>query len=301
LTAVRGFGPNDVWMTASYSTGDNGVLYFDGGSITLRMSSFGSDTFSDLELTRTPARIAVAQYDKVWLCDRTDGGCLMSSGWSAQPLAVANDTVTGLCTDGSRFFAAGADPNAAGVVFRLSGGTVQRLASHPAATAFNDCEVLSDGTVLAAGTGQLAVHQSDGGDELLTVDAPGLAFPSSTRWLAIAAVGGRVFLAGDAKTIVEWIPDGGFALRLQPTASGLGSFRAIGGLHLQELYAVGDFTPPVSAARFNGTSWGVIDAFSSNVAINAIAALTDNDWLAAGQELYPGGGIVGAQLLNGRR
>jgi hypothetical protein len=290
--AVRAFAFDDAWFVGTESNYGPIISHFDGMNLDGVYANLIDMT--DIELTRSPQRLGVTEDNHVIVCDRADGGCLSSNGWKVQFAGNGGDRLNGLCTDGQQFFAVGASAVSDAVLLGYG-----KRAAFTGKGDLHDCVVQPDGTVVAAGVGVLGRLFPDGGSDLLDVAPPGFSFSQTARWFGIHQVGGRVFLAGDEKAIVELMPDAGFELRYNPQAQG--ALHGIAGLFPKEVFAAGDVETDAHEARFNGSAWAAVPAFVPLVNVNGIYAVNVNQYLAVGQEVNSMGGIVGAQIVYGYR
>jgi hypothetical protein len=294
LYAVRSFSFGDTWIVGRDSIYGAVVFYMDGGELAGLYAPNDGDDLPDIEMIRSPPRLAVAHGDRIIDCDRADGGCFNPNRWQPRVVGLPGDQVLGVCTDGHQFFGAGRSMSSDAVLFGTS-----RLATFTAQGDLYDCYVQPDGVVLGAGDGKLARYFPDGGSDLLPVQAPGFD-GTPIRWLAIHGVADHIFLAGDAKAIVELMPDGGFEKRYEPSGT-VGNFRAMAGLFPNELFAAGDVQDDDHAARFDGNTWSITNSFAPLVNVYGMHAVNANAYFAVGQELNSMGGIVGGQIIYGWR
>lgn len=301
VAAVRAFSPTDAWAAARDNTNPpNVILHCDGGASWSPVVGNGdSESFDDLELTRTPRRIAALQASQVLECDLTASSCFSPASWQTFPVASpGGDRLSRLCTDGARLFASGNNGALEGTLYVRAGGTYAAVASAPGTGTLFDCAVLADGTVVAGGFGRLARFFPDGGADALVVSGPGFN-GSTTNWAAVRTAGGRTFLAGDGRKIAEYLPDAGFALRFDQ--SPLPKLRVIGGDQLEELLAMGDDSTTFTTLRFDGGSWSGAPAVAPFFNVYDLTAADPNTWFAGGQQLNSSGGIVGGLIVRGRR
>ncbi len=298
VMAARAFSLTEAYAAGNGDMTSSVVYAFDGGSWSRAFVSPSSDPFTDLEIATAPARVAAAQDTQVVECDRS-AGCASAASWQTYALADPGDHLNKLCTDGARFFATGTTVNVKGGLYVRTGSSYARIAEFTGTSPMQDCAVLPDGTVLAAGFGAVARLQTDGGTSTLTVMAPGFN-GSSTTWNAIQHVGGRTFVAGDSRKLVELLPDAGFTLWVDPGLS-QPKFRAMGGRFLAELYAAGDDGTMFPTARFDGATWNSGPPLAPFLDVYDVWALDSNNWLGAGQLRNSSGGIIGGLIVRGRR
>jgi hypothetical protein len=285
FTHVRAFNAGDVWFTATAPMPfEHLVMYIVDGGAGAPLY-FGS-AYSDLELTRAPAAIAVADESMIALCDHSDGGCLDGNDWVGVQPATPGDTVRGLCSDGTRFFATGATAAGDGALFTVD-TSFARLVTFPgAAGVLLDCWVRPDGVIFATTTGKVAHYAPDGGSSLDDVNISSL--PASYVWSNIHGVGYQLFITGTSGHVVELRYDGTMALRYSAPSP----LEEISGLFPQERLAAGD----LATARYTSTAgWASTGPFFPGVNLHGLTAVTENLYFAVGAE-----GDAG-QILRGQR
>jgi hypothetical protein len=292
ISVVRAFSASSIWA-ASTDNVNYGVVTFDGGSWTGVVLGADYVPPTDLEIIRSPLRIAVSRDSEIIECDLFASTCLDGAAWTHN--FIPNTEVRGLCSDGPNFYAVGNDKTSFGGVMIAEIGSNFAVLPFPSTTILNDCEVMADGTLVATTYGKVGRYFSDGGSDTLPV--PG---PSSFEWYGIATVGGRTFLAGDEQQVVEWLPDGGFAQCFGPTGPGDLRLVAIGGFSASELFGGGDETGPNDAVHFDGTSWSSSPSLYPGMTVTSITAIDANTWFAGGQAPAIDGGVTGV-LLAGHR
>lgn len=295
VVGVRGFTPSDAFAAVQDATANpmNLVLHFDGGSWAPVAGDSSSDPFLDLEISAT--RIAAVQDGQVLECDRSISDCLVPASWEAVPVASpGGDHLSNLCSDGSRFFATGTNSAFRGTLYARAGGTYVSRGSVTTSGLLHECSVLADGTVLAGGFGFIARFSPDGGVEQLPV-----AGSTSFSWWTVRNVGGRTFVGGDARRIVELLPDAGFVTRFDQGS--MPKLRAMGGLFVDEVLAMGDDSAAAGTVGFDGTVWSAGSGLSAFLNVYDVTAVDSNHWFVAGQQLNSSGGIVGGVIFRGRR
>jgi hypothetical protein len=300
VIAVAAFSSTDLWIAADVTDGGPGaVLYLNNlGQWGQVLQTSGAGSFSDLAIIASPARIAVAEPTFVYECDHSMQDCKSPSQWVAFPTDSAQSFVNKLCTDGARFYATGS-AEGSGALFANMFSTYVLLTNF-GGSPLEACTVIATGWVVSASTfGELFWYSPDGGGDWDTrVQGPGFD-ASSTNWIAAHTASGRSFFAGNDRTIVELLPDAGFALGMP--ASSPAPLRAIAGVSPDALIAAGDDLPPNGSALCDGTTWTQAPSLSPHFDVYGMTALDSHTYYAGGQLRGDDGGVTGGLLLKGTR
>jgi hypothetical protein len=234
-------------------------------------------------------------------CDRNASDCFNATDWQSFPPAnPGGDLFNQVCTDGSRFYVTGMNSLTQATLYARRGSVYTSVASYSTnAGMLQGCWVLTDGTVVATGNGSITRYFADGGSDELPVAAPGFNGTFS-RWRAVEQVGGRIFIAGDSRQIVELLPDAGFLLHMHPVGT-QPKLTTLAGVFVDEVYAAGDDSASSPLSRFNGMGWSNAPGILPLLDVSDLFALDANTWYAAGTLRNSSGGIVGGRIMFGLR
>jgi hypothetical protein len=302
ILGVRAFSANDVWVAVAMSTGGDVVFHYadDGGAGSwMPVANPGSAATSGFEIAASTGRIALTVAGGVFECDQGATQCLDPANWSHR--MYSGVSLEGLCTDGQTLYAVGrAVGMSKGILLSQDAAQQYQLVSSFQMTAdLYDCAVLSDGTVVSVGDGYVARYPVPN-DQLPVQNA--VFDGTSVAWRAIAAVGGRTFIAGVGQQIVEMLSDAGFVQVVAPAVASTLQLNAIAGVSQTDLYAAGEEPGPMDLLHFDGTSWSALPSLAPRFDVLSLAVTPDGDtWFAAGQLLDVDGGVDGGLLLRGRR
>jgi hypothetical protein len=295
VAAVHAFSPDEAWAAVTEGTGNNAVLYLtDGGIWVPALETASPDPFTDLSIIASPARIAVVEAGKVYECDRSTVSCRSTSDWQVVPIDdFTLNNLHRLCNDGTRFYATG-DTSGGGALFTHTGGVYQLIGSSPHDGLLGRCAVIADGSVLAPGWYDIAWYTPGIGITQIPIVTP------YEIWATVHAAGGRIFVGGEDRTLIEMFPDGGYTVGLNPGGPA-GTIRAIAGVDPTALIAAGDDNNPYGTALFDGSTWSSGPSILPGLAVRGISALDAHTFFCGGQTSTANLSVYTGHILRGTR
>lgn len=235
--------------------------------------------------------VFIASDSQLGVCRTAPCTSAASFVWSTPPGVAATSSFYGLCGDSaSNVYAVGLtdDFNNPGIVVKYSGSGW----SAQAMLGINNvrsCWLESSNVLWAAGTervtkwnGTFGVAE---GADLSALDIPG----SAQQWFAVTGVGGELHVVGFEESIMSR-RNGTWSLTLNRSTETFALwFRAVAGLHANELFAAGNnpTSPGQKLWRWNGTQWSSDASLPAMTEVRSAHAVPSRNRLYFGGQLNP--------------
>lgn len=283
---VGGTSPSDVYALGYDSPGSKAVLLHYDGNPGATWSPIVSVPFTTCEgLWVSPGgAVLLGCSHGVLYCD---SGCTQAANYLEYRPGVYPyfDAVCGSATE---MFAV--SPNSSTLtadVYRRTGSGWSLFVQSIGVDSSDACHAADDGTLWVAGDGISRVLPDAG----VVEERPtaGYAF-----WHALHQVDGVLFAAGASRTIAQRMPDGGWLDVYDPPGPS-GSFHALAGRSIEEVFAAGDHHDPPDLARLDSAGWKGL-TFPETAVLFGLWAADDNTYVAVGQLYNSNGDVEGGAI-----
>ena len=244
--SVAGTSDSAVW----FGSGSGDIHYWNGSGMTQVYSDTTATTdIEDLFVT-SAGRVLATAGNKLAECA---GGCTANGTFQTAAAGGTLRHFTGVCGDasGSVLYAVGADSSNA-LLLRWDGSWTTVLNEPVTPGSFQDCAVLSDGTVVIAAYADALRVSPDAGRAVEAIPRSAKGGLSAYWWRAVLR-GGEVWLAGQGRRIAR--RDGTGAWTVPYEGADLQRLHGLGSVGAGLLVAGGDETTVGTRVLLENGDW----------------------------------------------